>query len=99
MFDIPYYHVRNVIESGKYSDANASLIEECGELISAIAKYEQENLDYTYDTFRNKLIEEMTHVLISMNMVAMLYSIGQEDILQEIRRKAANAGYDLSNYV
>lgn len=73
-----------------------SLIEESGELISALAKFEADRGDY--DKNRKHVIEEMAHVLISMNLVANSYDISEVDILKEVVIKAVKHGYDIEDY-
>lgn len=66
------------------------LQEECSELIQAISKYRRGK-----PNAREKIIEEMTHVLISSSVSAQLMGITQEDILHEQRKKAFKYGVDI----
>lgn len=61
------------------------LQEECAELIQAISKIRR----YPNSAERKKnLIEEMTHVLMSIQLNGYLHGVTQDDILQEVDRKA-----------
>lgn len=95
MFGIPGRHILNII--GDYPNACASLIEESGELISALAKHENNPFD-DFSMYKKHIIEEMTHVLVSMNMVCVLLDISEEDIKKEVKRKAIIDGFNISNY-
>lgn len=66
------------------------LQEECSALIQAISKYRRGK-----PNAREKIIEEMTHVLISSSVSAQLMGITQEDILHEQRKKAFEYGVDI----
>lgn len=69
------------------------LQEECAELINALSKYKRENYPDNMTNFhsdsetRNNIIEEMSHVLISMDVVASIVKISERDIQTEIDRK------------
>lgn len=98
MFGIPGQHVLNVMNSGFYSHADSSLIEECGELIQVLAKYQNRKYTDNFDEYRDKVIEEITHVLVSMNMIAISFGILEKDIKNEVLRKAVRDGFDSSDY-
>lgn len=66
------------------------LQEECAELIQAISKYRRGKIDA-----REKIIEEMSHVIFSASTSAKLLCITQEDIRKEEHRKAASCGVNL----
>lgn len=66
------------------------LQEECAELIQAISKYRRGKIDA-----REKIIEEMSHVIFSASTSAKLLCITQEDIRKEEYRKAVSCGVDL----
>lgn len=66
------------------------LQEECSELIQAISKYRRGK-----PNAREKIIEEMTHVLISSSVSAQLMGITQEDIFHEQMKKAFEYGIDI----
>lgn len=97
MFGIPESHIDQLIKSGKYPDVHSSLIEECGELISAIAKYDGD-IAPNWDESRTHIIEEMTHVLVSINLFTRQFNISMSDIRKEIMRKAVNDGFDTFEY-
>lgn len=59
------------------------LQEECAELIQAISKIKRKGLSKT----RNNLIEEISHVLISLNMICEIYCITNEEIASEFNKK------------
>lgn len=69
------------------------LQEECAELIKALSKFKRENYpdnmtDFKSDSeTRNNVIEEMSHVLISMDIVASIVKISERDIQTEINKK------------
>lgn len=98
MFGIPGQHVLNVINSGNYPDVVANLIEECSELIQVLAKHNNHLYDEDFDYYRNRVIEEITHVLVSINMVCPLLNISEEDIKKEVISKAIKDGFDMSQY-
>lgn len=92
MFDIHKNLVEAVIE--KFGDDPQKqldiLQEECSELIQAISKYRRGK-----PNAREKIIEEMTHVLISSSVSAQLMGITQEDIFHEQMKKAFEYGVDI----
>lgn len=69
------------------------LQEECAELIKALSKYKRENYPNNMTDFksdsetRNNVIEEMSHVLISMDVVASIVKISERDMQNEINKK------------
>lgn len=63
--------------------------EECAELIQAIGKRKR-NGD---QTSLIKVSEEMTHVLISINIIAKLLGITQKHIDAEVKRKSEIYGF------
>lgn len=58
------------------------LQEECAELIQALFKCIRDKLHA-----RKIVVEEITHVLISIRLVCEYYNIGMEDIIHEVRIK------------
>lgn len=66
------------------------LQEECAELIQAISKYRRGKFEA-----REKIIEEMSHVIFSASTSAKLLCITQEDIRKEEHKKAVLNGIDL----
>lgn len=67
------------------------LQEGCAELIQAISKYRRGK-----PNAREKIIEEMAHVVISSSVCAELLHITKDDILKEQRKKAAAYGIDFN---
>lgn len=97
MFGIPDEHIQNVSKCSDIENEYASLTEEAGELISAVSKHAGMRYD-DYAKSRSHIIEEMAHTLVSMNLVANVLSIEEDDILREIQSKAIKAGWDISQY-
>lgn len=96
MFGIPEKHVDNVIRKSDIADAFASLTEEMGELQAVIGRHMGDR--ECYATSKYAICEEMTHVLISMNLVARELRITQEDIKMEVLKKAAKADWSTHAY-
>ncbi len=103
MFGIPEQHIENLVD-----EVNRvvlfpydSLEEECGELISAIAKFTSSDVIGVaeIDSFVGHITEEMAHVLISMNLVARKLHISMDDIKAEVLRKAESGNFDITNYI
>lgn len=69
------------------------LQEECAELIKALSKYKRENYPDNMTNFksdsetRNNVIEEMSHVLVSMDVVSTILKISERDMQNEINKK------------
>lgn len=69
------------------------LQEECAELIKALSKYKRENYPNNMTDFksdsetRNNVIEEMSHVLISIDVVSSIVKISGSEIQDEINKK------------
>ena len=74
------------------------LQEECAELIQAISKLKRSsthpNLGHFEKDLFNNVVEELTHVAISSNIVAKILNINQEDIDKEVKRKAKKFGIE-----
>lgn len=98
MFGIPEEHISNMVRCGDEAAQRPrlSLIEECGELVTALSKMENDRVPYTEG--RDHILEELAHVLISANLVARLLDITANDINNEVRMKALKAKWDISNY-
>lgn len=64
------------------------LQEECAELIQALSKYKRGYGHFTYIDPIDNIIEELTHVAISSEIVSRLLNIKQEDINNEVSKKA-----------
>ena len=65
------------------------LQEECAELIQACSKAKR-----GYQDAKERLTEEIAHVLISSSVVARIYDISEDDIINEINKKADKYGFD-----
>lgn len=63
------------------------LQEECAELIKALSKYKRENYSKSNEETRSNLIEEMSHVLISIDVVSSILEISVSEIQDEITKK------------
>lgn len=90
MINIPETHIDQYVEIfGKNTlDQMDILQEECAELIKAISKYKRSLGHYTAVDPIDNVIEEITHVAISSEIVARLLSITPDDIQKEINKKA-----------
>lgn len=90
MINIPETHIDQYVEIfGKNTlDQMNILQEECAELIKAISKYKRSLGHYTAVDPIDNVIEEITHVAISSEIVARLLSITPDDIQKEINKKA-----------
>lgn len=64
------------------------LQEECAELIQACSKAKR-----GYPDSKERLIEEIAHVLVSSSVVAQIYAINEDDIVNEINKKADKYGF------
>lgn len=64
------------------------LQEECAELIQACSKAKR-----GYPDSKERLIEEIAHVLVSSLVVARIYDINEDDIVNEINKKADKYGF------
>lgn len=73
----------NIFDKESQSDI---LQEECAELIQALSKCKRKGIEKS----RKNLIEEISHVIISLNMVCEIYNISDDEIKNEFRKK-----YDL----
>ena len=95
---IPEKHLENMIQYGDeiVMHPDLSLMEECGELISAVAKFENNRIDAW--SGRAHIAEEMTHTLISMCLLMKRSGITTDDILNEVSVKDDKAGWDKREY-
>lgn len=73
------------------------LQEECAELIKACSKYKRciKN-GYIPPEVRDNLIEELTHVAISSEVVAIGRGITKNDILKEVEKKTTKLREELN---
>lgn len=90
MINIPENHIDQYVEIfGKDTIKQMDILqEECAELIKALSKYKRSLGHYTVANPIDNIIEEITHVAISSEIVARLLSITQDDIQKEINKKA-----------
>lgn len=90
MLAIPDKFIERCVEEFKHTtDQRQILEEECAELIQAISK----NIRGKPNSM-DQIKEEMTHVLISINVVANILGISQTDISNEIAKKCTKYGWD-----
>lgn len=73
-------------------------MEECGEFIQALSKYEvfvksshpdmdNEKINQKAETFRNKLIDEIRDVYISLEAIKIMYDIDDNELNGKIEMK------------
>lgn len=102
IFRIPKVHIDNVLSKYELHIERLQVCEEeCSELIKAISKHIrslQNNTTISKDEARKMIVEECTHVAISLCMLRSLFDIKQEEIDAEILRKAEEDNFDLSKY-
>ena len=99
MINIPESHIDQYIEIFKDKKIQLDILqEECAELIKAISKYKRNmvvpGVGNTPDDPLGNVIEEITHVAISSEIVAKLLGITEEDIQAEVKRKAEKFGIE-----
>ena len=90
MINIPESHIDQYVEIfGKDTIKHMDILqEECAELIKALSKYKRSLGHYTDVDPIDNVIEEITHVAISSEIVARLLSITPDDIKKEINKKS-----------
>lgn len=89
MIKIPENHIDQYLEKfGDGLDQIDILQEECAELIKALSKYKRSLGHFTNVDPIENVIEEMTHVAISSEIVAKILNISSDDIQREIDKKA-----------
>lgn len=81
-FRISDRHLELYIQSTCVNERRYTLQEESSELIKELSKVNR------YKSDRSKIIEEMTHVLISLYSVARDMDITQEDITAQVNLKS-----------
>lgn len=100
MINIPKEHIDQYIDLfGDDAIKQIDILqEECAELIQALSKYKRGFGHFTHTDPIDNVVEELTHVAISSEIVAKLLRIKPEDIKREVDKKAAkfnlNASYD-----
>ena len=92
IINIPEDHIKRYIKEYGYGiDQLDILQEECSELIKAISKYKRgrhtEDIELRSKA-RQSIIEELTHVAISSEVVCIAMYIDPGDILKEVNKKA-----------
>lgn len=63
------------------------LQEECAELIQALSKYKRADYVKPKGNVRENLIEEISHVLISIDVVSSILNINPDEVQNEIAKK------------
>lgn len=95
MIKIPEDHIQQYLKIfGTGLDQFDILQEECAELIKALGKYKRSVGHFTNVDPIDNIVEEMTHVAISSEIVARILNINPEDIQREVNKKAVK--YNLS---
>lgn len=87
MFGVSDIFISDCLDNFAHDIQPDILQEECAELIQAISKFKRNKCDNT------RIIEEMSHVLISSAVVAKLFNISEQDIHNEIIKKADKYGF------
>lgn len=98
MFGIPECHIKNIRERELLPYPIESLIEECGELITALAKHSGCRFD-SWGQSKRDITGEMADVLVSMNLVADTLGISKGDIDNAIFCKAMRDGFMMDEYL
>lgn len=98
IFCIPDEHLENIRNSLYLAKRDPALcvMEEAGELITAVAKNEDGR-----DLWNNSIFciaEEFTHLLISMARLSDEIGLGQDDIRRQVEAKAIKDGWDITTY-
>ena len=90
MINIPKDHIEQYVELfGEDEMRQIDILQkECAELIKALSKYKRCVGHYTQVDPIDNVIEELTHVAISSEIVARLLCIKPEDIQKEVEHKA-----------
>lgn len=95
IFNIPKNHISALLHKvyPNRDERHSIVNQECGEFLQAFSKYTllRSNPAHTLSEFketREKLVEEMTHVLVCFGMLAFEQNITQEEINAKIREKA-----------
>lgn len=110
IFNVPIVHVAKLCESvyPSASERSSLMVQEIGEFLQAYSKYQlvrdfhAKSFPMTFATLdesRTHLVEEMTHVLVCLGMLAVEEGITQDEIDDAIRRKAiagVNYPFDVS---
>lgn len=99
MFGIPDNHIKNIYESKSEIVIYPieSLVEECGELVTALSKHLGCRFS-SWDQSKSDIAGEMADVLVSMNLVANMLKITPQDIHNAILLKAVCDSFPISGY-
>lgn len=85
--------VNDILSTFDFSDQYDILQEECAELIQAVSKHKRARSTVSTMQARQQIVEEMSHVLISISVVARLCSIEPCELIEEINKKANKYGF------
>lgn len=98
IFSIPKAHISALVYKvyPTFGERHSLMNQECGEFLQAFSKYDLARDSHVYpnqslemlDNTREKLIEEMTHVLVCFGIIAWEANITQDDINREVAKKA-----------
>lgn len=95
IFNIPRNHISALLHTvyPNRDERHSIVNQECGEFLQAFSKYTlvRNSPTHTLSEFketREKLVEEMTHVLVCFGMLAFEQNITQDEINAKIREKA-----------
>lgn len=96
IFNIPKNHISALLHRvyPNHDERHSLVNQECGEFLQAFSKYTLVRSNPTahgiseYRETREKLVEEMTHVLVCFGMLAFEQNITQGEIDAKIREKA-----------
>lgn len=89
MIKIPEDHIQQYLKIfGTGLNQIDILQEECAELIKALGKYKRSVGHFTNVDPIDNIVEEMTHVAISSEIVARILNINPEDIQREVNKIA-----------
>lgn len=92
IFNIPKNHVHALMQSVYTTelDVYKLTIQEIGEFLQAFSKQKALPTLEEEKEYREHLVEEMTHVLVCLGMVAISNGVTQNEIDDQIRKKAIN---------
>lgn len=108
IFNIPRVHIM-ALEASVFKNASdvwSKTVEEIGEFLQAYSKYSDvPTTKIVLDdpcSKREHLIEEMTHVLVCFGMIAIREGISQEEINEQVQKKALDGvkyPFDVSKHI
>lgn len=95
IFNIPKNHISALLHSiyPKQEERDFLMVQECGEFLQAFSKYKIARSTssctlHDMKETRDKMVEEMTHVLVCFGMLAYEQDIRQNEIDEKIKAKA-----------